>query len=586
MMNRIALGLALLATSVFLFSCGDNGGTAEDADLRSRTLITDCPDPNVCSGQMNDFDKFNPFIPGTVARTGTNFLYEPLYFYNAYKTEDNLIPWIAQSHQFNETYTQVTVKLRPGVEWSDGVPWTAHDLVFTINMLKDNAPELLFSTDMDTWVEQAIALDDLTAQIDLKAPNPRFIFSYFTNNFDNGIPVMPKHIWENEDPKTFSNFSPDEGLPVVTGPYRLHLSVPQQRIWELRPDWWAAKTGFQALPAVERITYLTYLEDSKRVQNLLANQMDTALDLRPANIKSVVQGNPKITTWTGREGRLGYLDWWPVCLGFNVLEEPFDDPQIRWAINHAINREQLVEVGWQNSGSPSLLPFPEFPPLEKYTDPIADLLEKYNVGLFDPKKTAQIMETLGWSKDADGFWSKDGQRLKIVIDIFLGFQDLAPVLTTQLQQAGFEASFRSTSDAYTRMAQGTAMSFIMGNGGSVRDPYFTLRFYHSRFVRPTGTHAERFWRWSNRDFDALVDKMGQTAPGTPELHKLFREAMEIWLEDLPSIPLVQWYHRIPYNETYWTNWPSADNPYINSAYWHNTWLLVLLNLKPVAETSQ
>ena len=80
--------------------------------------------------------------------------------------------------------------------------------------------------------------------------------------------------------------------------------------------------------------------------------------------------------------------------------------------------------------------------------------------------------------------------------------------------------------------------------------------------------------------------MGQTAPGTPELHKLFREAMEIWLEDLPSIPLVQWYHRIPYNETYWTNWPSADNPYINSAYWHKTWLLVLLNLKPAAETSQ
>ena len=74
--------------------------------------------------------------------------------------------------------------------------------------------------------------------------------------------------------------------------------------------------------------------------------------------------------------------------------------------------------------------------------------------------------------------------------------------------------------------------------------------------------------------------MGQTSPDDPELQNLFRQAMEIWLSELPSIPLVQWYHRIPQNETYWKNWPTANNAYINSAYWHNTWLLVLLGLEP------
>jgi len=53
------------------------------------------------------------------------------------------------------------------------------------------------------------------------------------------------------------------------------------------------------------------------------------------------------------------------------------------------------------------------------------------------------------------------------------------------------------------------------------------------------------------------------------------------LQELPSIPLVQWPHRIAHNETYWTNWPSEENPYINSAYWSRTWLLVLLNLEAV-----
>ena len=54
--------------------------------------------------------------------------------------------------------------------------------------------------------------------------------------------------------------------------------------------------------------------------------------------------------------------------------------------------------------------------------------------------------------------------------------------------------------------------------------------------------------------------MGQTAPDDPALQTFFREAMEIWLAELPSIPIVQWYHRIPHNQTYWKNWPSAENP--------------------------
>ena len=115
----------------------------------------------------------------------------------------------------------------------------------------------------------------------------------------------------------------------------------------------------------------------------------------------------------------------------------------------------------------------------------------------------------------------------------------------------------------------------------MRDPYFTLRLYHGRYVQPTGTFAEYFWRWSNPEFDTLVDAMGSTAPDDPELTGLFRKAMDIWLSELPSIPIVQWYHRIPHNETYWTNWPTAQDPYINSAYWHRTWLLVLLELEPV-----
>ena len=567
-----------------LVACGespsDEGspGTSIRQVPRNRTLIMDCAETNTCAGQIQDYNSFNPYLPGTTSRTGYNFAYEPLYFYNAFKGE--MIPWIATGHEFNEDFTEVVIDIRPGVTWSDGVAWTADDLVFTVNMLRENAPELTYSTDMENWVESAVAVDSLTARIVLTAPNPRFVFSYFTSNFGIGVPIVPRHVWQGKAPNTFTNFDMQKGWPVFTGPYQMVLSTPRQRIWDLRQGWWAAEAGFQEMPKVERIIYLTYLEEAKRVQNLITDHMDTSLDLRPPNIRTVLESNPRVTTWTGREPPYGYVDFWPISLGFNNQEEPFSDIDVRRAINYAINRDQLVEVGWQGAGTSTLLPFPDYPALRPYFSEVEDLLQKHEVGVFDLAKSAALMEGKGWRRPGEGYWMKDGQVCKIIIDIFSIFQDITPVLVAQLEQAGFDADFRMTSDAYSRMAQGEARAFINGHGGSVRDPYFTLRLYHSRFVQPTNTPAEYFWRWSNEDYDRIVDQMAEVAPGDPELVRLYRQAMEIWLEELPSIPLLQWYHRIPHNETYWTNWPSAENPYINSAYWHRVWLLVLLNLQP------
>jgi peptide/nickel transport system substrate-binding protein len=121
----------------------------------------------------------------------------------------------------------------------------------------------------------------------------------------------------------------------------------------------------------------------------------------------------------------------------------------------------------------------------------------------------------------------------------------------------------------------------MGNLNSMSDPYQGLSHFHSRYMRPTGEMAEYAWRWANPEFDALIDQMARTPNDAPEMMRIYREAMAIWLEELPAIPIVQWPHRIPVNETYWTGWPSAEDPYINSSYWARSWLLVLLNLQPV-----
>jgi peptide/nickel transport system substrate-binding protein len=63
--------------------------------------------------------------------------------------------------------------------------------------------------------------------------------------------------------------------------------------------------------------------------------------------------------------------------------------------------------------------------------------------------------------------------------------------------------------------------------------------------------------------------------------ELFRDAMEIWLRELPSLPVLQWMHRIPMNTTYWTGWPTEEDPYLNGAFWHLTFSRILDRLEPV-----
>lgn len=556
-----------------------HGAAALQTVPRDRTIVVDCPDSGIGTGQYTDHESFNPFVPGGAGRTGYNFLFEPLYFYNVYR--DEMIPWIAEGHEFNEDFTEVTILLRGGVEWSDGRPWTAADVAFTINMLKENAPFLLYSVDMKACVEEASAIDERTVKIVLKTPNPRFVFTYFTSKFNNGVPIVPKHVWEGRDPKTFGNLDLARGWPVVSGPYRMVASTPQQKVYDLRPDWWAVRTGFRALPKPERLIYLTYMAEPQRVQNLIAGELDTSLELRAANIKAVLDRNPNVTSWTGRNKPYGYLDHWPVCLGFNNTEEPFSDPEFRRAVSFAIDRAQLVEVGWKGAGGRTLVPFPEFPPMKRFVDAARGLFEKYGHGVYDPSRTAGVMRAQGWSKDADGFWARNGKRAKIVIDgyVFV-FQDVAPVLVEQLRRAGFDASYRSATDCYNRMSTGQAKAFLCGTSASIRDPYATLSRYHSRYVRPTGTGASVFWRWRHEEFDALVDRMSELPAADPEFMRVYLRAMDVWLRELPSIPILAWHQRVPHNRARWKGWPSAENPYINSAYWHRTWLLVLLGLEP------
>lgn len=545
---------------------------------RNQTLIMSVSDS---VDQMNDAVIHNPFLTNA-QRTGWHFAFEPFYFYDSVWNDKvtappgltgskGEIPYQAESYQFSADYTELTVKLRPNITWSDGMPFTTSDVVFTINMLRNNAPDLFSSFDMKNAVKDIVALDPLSVKFTLNAPNPNFMIQYFQWVQDQGFPIVPEHIFKGQpDLKTFTNHDISKGWPVVTGPWKLVFSSPTQKIWDRRDDWWGAKTGFHPLPAMKRIIILPRYEDPKLTQLLAAGEIDCSHNLQPADTKTALSRNPKLEVFqVDKKPPYGAIDGWTNCIKINCAKPPYNDPDIRWALNHAINRKQIIDVGFQGSGEFTVLPLPAYPVMKPYFDAVQDILKKYPIDSYDPKKTAEIMQGKGYTKGSDGIWAKDGKRFAFTIINAPGFfETFVPVIAQQFKQAGFDATFKFPTNANTLEATGDLEVFVDGQSASVRDPYLSMRQYHSRYALPIGQTALYPFRWKNTDYDKIIDQMATIAPGTPQFMDLWHKLMEVWIPNLPAIPTVQWYQICPANDQYWKGWPKSDNPYTTPASWH------------------
>jgi peptide/nickel transport system substrate-binding protein len=214
------------------------------------------------------------------------------------------------------------------------------------------------------------------------------------------------------------------------------------------------------------------------------------------------------------------------------------------------------------------------------------LYEKYPITLHDPDKARQIIESKGWTKVGD-YYEKDGKQLAVDIqthEAFIEKQRIAQVLVEQFQAIGVNATTRN-------LAGGTwDENFRTGNYdvrmgwqscGSVNEPWNSLDRFNISWYKPVGEAADGDqWRWQNEEYSKLVDQIGVLPLGDPQIDELFVQAMEIWMAELPIIPITQAKKIIPFNNTYWTNWPSSSNNYIHPPTWWQSTHVIIHSLQP------
>lgn len=544
---------------------------------RKDTVIFD-----IDGGRVVTPDQWNPYVPGNRRDHGYHQAMIEPYFMLNYQT-GKIEPWLGESMTANAAMDEWTLKLRKGIMWSDGKPMTADDVVFTTQLMMKN--DTFGDRGFVGWLKDVKKTDDLTTVFTLNKANPRFQLDYFSVKIWGSVFALPKHIWEGQDALTFKNYDPAKGWPVFTGPYKL-ASISETEFTYVRDDnWWGAKAGFKPLPTPKKLVWTWAGPEETRAALMADGKLDSLMDVTLGAFQAIKAKNPKVIAWYDK---LPYatLDPCSRTFEFNTTLPPWNDPEMRWAINMLIDREKIVKIAYEGTTVASVSPFPAYPPLNRLTDMMKGDPNYDRLWKVDPEGAKKIIESKGWVKKGN-YYEKDGKQLAMTIETheaFIEKQRITDQLVEMFQAAGINATHRKIAGA----TWGDNLNFgkfevRMGwqNCGSINEPWATLDTLNARWLKPVGERASNNgWRWNNKEFSDLVDQIGSLPLGDPKIDDLTKKALAIYYKELPTIPVTQAKKLIPFDTTYWTNWPTATNNYMASWTWWQTTHNIIHNIKP------
>ena len=203
-----------------------------------------------------------------------------------------ITPWQQRSQSKDADFTQMTVKLRKGIFWSDGVEFTADDLIYTVDVQK-NTKGMAYTGQFSTYVDKMEKPDNYTVVFHLTKPNSRF-HGLFTVRWSACF-MMPKHVFEKQADVVAFKFNP----PLSLGPYTLKDFDPNGNwyFWQRREDWQKTTLARFGEPAPKFAMYIAPGPSDKKVMAQKSKELDVIHDIAPEGMITLAKTNPTSRGW-------------------------------------------------------------------------------------------------------------------------------------------------------------------------------------------------------------------------------------------------------------------------------------------------
>ncbi|APX26260.1 MULTISPECIES: peptide ABC transporter substrate-binding protein [Salipiger] len=492
-----------------LLMSGAAGSRLAAQDASGQVIIGFSQEPTV----------LHPHMPHIEVDEGVHFnLFDPLFTVNS---DGDFVPALAtevptvENGGVSEDGLKWRVKLREGVTWHDGEPFTAEDVKFTIELQQDPNFSAMRRTGHEL-VRNIEVVNDHEITWEMESPFAPYV-SILSWTF-----IVPAHILADAEDPNQTDF---RNSPVGTGAFSFGERVAGNYIQlNANPDWWGdgpylETVIFRYIPDMT-VLYTQFRTGDIDVIGLQGIQFDRFEQAKQLDDREVV-----ITQASTVES-----------ISFNLGKPQFQDPAVREALYYALDKTTIIDAIYYG------IPEPTESFLPKGSSYFHEGLPKSEYNL---EKAKQILDEAGWVPGDDGVRVKDGVRLAFKNSTTAGNsvrEQTQQFIQQDFAEIGVEMEISNLPPAvmwgeYWQMSEfDTAMVGIVYTTGPDPD---VSNYFHSTAISAQGGAGQNTWQYQNEAVDELLEE-GASLFVQEERKTIYNKLQEVVREDLPFLPIFQY----------------------------------------------